>query len=221
VQQTPAGEAAPICPHRGCASPLDVSGHHAVTCKHGPDVMARHHQLARCVAQYCAAAGLQAVAEQGGTRGHDASRPADVLVSPWPGGKPAAFDLTVRSPHRQDIVHLAGLHGGAAAARGEADKHARNDAKCQVAGWVCIPLAVETYGSWGAEATTALRELAGFSAMRSGVSKSHATTELFGRLGVALARSIGNACLARCSFGLGAEAVHDAVHPGRDRGRGG
>ena len=32
---------------------------------------------------------------------------------------------------------------------GEARKHRANDPKCSGLGWVCIPLAVETYGNWG------------------------------------------------------------------------
>ena len=31
-------------------------------------------------------------------------------------------------------------------------KHAANDTRCQELGWLCIPLALETYGNWGKEA---------------------------------------------------------------------
>ena len=34
----------------------------------------------------------------------------------------------------------------------EVRKHGVNDRKCAELGWVAIPLAVETYGCWGAEA---------------------------------------------------------------------
>ena len=39
-------------------------------------------------------------------------------------------------------------------------KHNANDAKCTELGWVCIPLAVETYGYWGAEAQGSISRLA-------------------------------------------------------------
>ena len=35
-----------------------------------------------------------------------------------------------------------------------------NDPKCQELGWVCVPLAVETYGNWGREAHTTFTHLA-------------------------------------------------------------
>ena len=43
-----------------------------------------------------------------------------------------------------------------AAAASEQRKHIANDPKCQELGWVCVPLAVKTYGNWGREAHTTL-----------------------------------------------------------------
>ena len=39
-------------------------------------------------------------------------------------------------------------------------KHGVNDCKCAELGWVAIPLAVETYGCWGAEAQSTISRLA-------------------------------------------------------------
>ena len=41
---------------------------------------------------------------------------------------------------------------GAAAEAAERKKHTANDPKCAELGWVCVPLAVETYCNWGEEA---------------------------------------------------------------------
>ena len=41
---------------------------------------------------------------------------------------------------------------GSAALAAEVRKHNANDAKCSELGWTCIPIVVETYGCWGAEA---------------------------------------------------------------------
>ena len=60
-------------------------------------------------------------------------------------GKPAAFDLTVVST----TFNEAGARSGSAAGKAEVRKYNANDAKCTELGWVCIPLAVETYGCWG------------------------------------------------------------------------
>ena len=74
---------------------------------------------------------------------------ADVLVQGWDRGKPAAFDITVTSPLTPATLRDASTSSGAAAHAAECRKHSTNDARCQ---WMCIPLAVETFGNWGKEA---------------------------------------------------------------------
>ena len=74
------------------------------------------------------------------------SRPADILVPNWMIGKPAAFDLTVVSLLNSNALNEVGAIGGSAARKAEARKHNSNDHKCRELGWVCIPLAIETYG---------------------------------------------------------------------------
>ena len=77
------------------------------------------------------------------------TRPVDVLVVDWERGRPAAWDVTVASPLTPALLNEAGMTAGAAAAASEQRKHIANDPKCQELGWVCVPLAVETYGNWG------------------------------------------------------------------------
>ena len=79
------------------------------------------------------------------------SRPADVLVRDWITGRFAAFDFTVSSPLSVAslIINQACITSGFAALSAETRKHKANDPKCSELGWVCVPLAVETYGNWG------------------------------------------------------------------------
>ena len=100
----------------------------------------------------------------------------------WDLGKPAAFDLTVASPLNQSILNEACVTAGSSARVSEQRKHASNDVKCSELGWSCIPLAVETYGCWGAEARLHLSRLASRLAARLNCSKLHATSTLYGRL---------------------------------------
>ena len=57
--------------------------------------------------------------------GHDKcnTRPADVMVSHWSLGKPAAFDLTVASPLNPFILSEAGVKAGSAALKAVRRKH--------------------------------------------------------------------------------------------------
>ena len=140
----------PFCPDIA----LDPLGHHAVSCRHGGDVVIRHNRLRNIITDMCRCAHLSVRVEvdRGLLGSHDYTRPADVLVDGWDRAKPAAFDVTVTSPLIPVTLNEASIHKGAAALAAETRKHAVNDARCQALGWSCIPLAVETFGKWGREA---------------------------------------------------------------------
>ncbi|KAL5508829.1 hypothetical protein EMCRGX_G004082 [Ephydatia muelleri] len=151
-------------------------------------------------------AGVGGQTEAGSGLGHDErrTRPADVLVPNWDLGKPAAFDLTVASPLNQSILNEACATAGSSPRVSEQRKHASNDVKCSELGWSCIPLAVETYGCWGAEARLHLSRLASRLAARLNCSKSHATSTLYGRLNLVLVRANARALLSR-AYGVGSD----------------
>ena len=72
-----------------------------------------------------------------------------------------------------------------------------NDPKCRELGWVCIPLAVESYGCWGEEAHSSFSRLAARLALQLQCSKSKATTTIYQRLNLTLVRCNARAMLSR------------------------
>ena len=78
--------------------------------------------------------------------------------------------------------------------RPEQLKHANNDSKCAFLGWLCLPLAVDTYGRWGEDAHSAFSTLAGSLAVTMKVSVSIAVNSIYGLI---LARQNARALLAR------------------------
>ena len=82
----------------------------------------------------------------------------------------------------------------------EVRKHGVNDRKCAELGWVAIPLAVETYGCWGAEAQSTISRLASRLAIQLQCSKSKAITTIYQRLNVTLVRANARALLSRSGF---------------------
>ena len=178
---------------------LDPLGHHAITCKHGGDVVSRHNKLSDVFEECCRRANVSAQVEVGSGFGHDKrnTRPADVLVANWSLGKPAAFDLTVTSPLNPSILSEAGVMAGSAAKVAECCKHDMNDPKCSELGWKCTHLALETYGCWGVEARETLSCLATRLAIPMRCTKSQATAAIYGRLSLTLVRSCARALLSR------------------------
>ena len=78
---------------------LDPLGHHAVTCRHGGDVVIRHNRLQDDIFDLCRHAHLSVRLEKGNglTRDLDHTRPADILIARSDRGKPAALDITITS----------------------------------------------------------------------------------------------------------------------------
>ena len=179
--------------------PSHALGHHALTCKHRGDVVSRHNRLRDVLLESCRLACLGPQVEVGSGLEHEGhrTRPADILIPHWDLGKPAALDLTVTSTLNSSTLMEAGVTSGSAALAAEVRKHNANDAKCSELGWSCIPIAVETYGCWGAEAMQTLSCLASRLATRGNCSKSHATCLLYGRFSLTLMRANARALLSR------------------------
>ena len=119
------------------------------------------------------------------------TRPADVL----------AANFSVTSPLTSSNLPEASVTAGSAAFAAEERKHKANDSKCAELGWVCIPIAVETYGCWGTEAKWALSQLTSRLATRQNCPKSASVT--------ALVRANLRALLSR--------AISDTVMPDQAR----
>ncbi|KAL5483977.1 hypothetical protein EMCRGX_G020399 [Ephydatia muelleri] len=185
----------PLCPDTA----LDPLGHHAATCRHGGDVVARHNRLRDIFANFCRRAHLSVQVEVGYglARDHINSHPADILVQGWDRGKPAAFDVTVTSPLTPVSLNNASASVGAAAYAAECRKHAANDTRCQELGWLCIPLAVETYGNWGKEAQSVFSRLASLLSISQAIPKPKMLSEIYSRLNMSLVRSVARAIMGR------------------------
>ncbi|KAL5474062.1 hypothetical protein EMCRGX_G028636 [Ephydatia muelleri] len=197
---TARGSSCSLCP--GLA--LDRLGNHATTCKRGGDVVTRHNHLRNVIVEFCHHSHLGVRVESGSGITPDLSRtwPADVLVLNWERGKHAALDITMTSSLIPSILTAASLSEGAAAEEVEVRKHRANDPKCSELGWVCIPLAVETYGNWGREAQSTFSRLASHLAIITSSHKSKVLTELYSRLNFTLVWAVARVLLARCAPSL-------------------
>ena len=112
----------------------------------------RHNLLRNAVYEACRQASLSVCLEAGGGLGKDKASlvqliywsliPVVLLVL-------LTISLLLLNP---SIISEAGVSAGMAAKAAEVRKHSKYDVKCSELGWRCTPLAVETYGAWGAEA---------------------------------------------------------------------
>ena len=166
----------PFCP--GVA--LDSLSHHAVSCRHGGGTVIGRNKLRDIIADLCRKAHLSVRVEAGHgmCRDNNHSRPADVLVEGWERGQPAALDITVTSPLTPVSLKESIRFAGVAALSAETRKHAANDPKCRELGWMCIPMAVETYGNWGREVQHMFSRLAIYLAIHLSCPKSRVLADI-------------------------------------------
>jgi hypothetical protein len=199
------GEVCSLC----LEQPLDVLGHHHITCSKGGFVTQRHNRLRDCLHALCSFAGMSPLKEQGASHGN-MSRPADLLVPNFSLAKAAAFDFVVCSPLVQMNVDAAGAID--VVDKAAVTKHTNNDAKCDALGWKCVPLAVDTYGRWGSEAQASFSSIASHLSVTTKTSLSAATNSIYSALGIVLARFNARAILAhRFRFDFGAREVRQSV----------
>eukprot|EP00731_Ephydatia_muelleri_P031396 Em0022g910a len=125
------------------------------------------------------------------------TRPADILLSNWFLGKPAALDVSITSPLNPLTLLEAGVLTKSAAQVTEARKHQANDPKCSELGWVCVPMVAESYGAWGDEASSIISSIASRLATSTCKSKSVVLNDIYGRLNVHLVRANATAILSR------------------------
>jgi hypothetical protein len=191
-----ANSSCPYCPEKM----LDAAGHHALTCRCGPDIVHRHNKLRDCFNAACRSALLNPQLEQGSRQGSQ-TRPADIFIPVWTLGQPAAIDLTVVHPLNPEYIS----NGASTATEecleaAEERKNAVNGQKCKELGWQCVPMAVTVYGVWGPEARITIKRVASRIAVREQRHCGEVLTAIYQQLGIVLARCTARAILARLAI---------------------
>ena len=195
----------PVEHEHSCAIPLVkkpiVKGHHAqlpslyflpviiiiIKCSH-LQIWWRyglpHNKIRDILVETCRRAHIGVQVEVGNnlTHDHNKTRPADILLSNWFLGKPAALDVSITSPLNPLTLLEAGVLAKSAAQVTEARKYQANDPKCSELGWVCVPMVAESYGAWGDEASSIISSIASRLATSTCKSKSVVLNDIYGWL---------------------------------------
>ena len=82
------------------------------------------------------------------------------------------------------------------------EKHDKYDDKCAELGWICIPLAVDSYGQWCDEAHHSFHQIATRLSTRTKVSFSSALSSIYNTLNIVLVRQNALSILSKRSLPL-------------------
>ena len=181
-----------------CSSPIDVYGDHQVGCRGNRDLIRRHDAVRDVLYAAAQSAALAPRKEMPSLIPGSSSRPADIFLPQWKGGRPVALDITVISSLQEQTLNNASLVQGSALGVAEAQKLSAHAADCHRVGVQFIPLAVEALGGWSPTASNIIGHVSRLLALRLGQDLSTTCQHLFQRLSVALWR--GNAAMwaTRC-----------------------
>ena len=122
----------------------------------------------------------------------DQSRPGDIYHPDFHLGRPAYFDLSVRSTTQSAVIFSASSQAGVAAAVGEIAKDNQyQDNQYQDIvndNGDFIPLVCETFGVWSPYALSILESIADRTTVRNGLPRKFARRQLLQQLSVTLWR---------------------------------
>jgi hypothetical protein len=192
------------CPQ--CYGILDAHSLHASTCVAGGEKTLRHTAVRDALCKWAERAGLQPEKERPGLLlpqrpedvGTQNRRPADIFL-PSLHGSPAALDLAITAPQRQDVVVQGATSALAAASAYAASKAAYlNTAQlCSQQGVNFVPLVAESTGAWDRVAGQLLLQIACSAAARTGDDSAALHSDLLQELSVLIRSHRARAVLRR------------------------
>ena len=165
-----------------------------------------HHAARNQVGRMCSAAGLSPELEKPNmlppdphVPGNNLRRPADVYLPNWRGGAPAALDLAVASPQRQDAPLLVASRPDGAVRAYEEHKrtHLNTALECERQGVTFVPVVAEPTGGWGPSGMSALIRLAHLAAPKLGLTAGEALQQSLQQLCTVIRRAKAKAILRR------------------------
>lgn len=180
---------APMCaPHTCvCGQLVDSSGVHGLVCRKSAGRHARHNAVNDLIKRALASANVPSVLEPTSLCRDDGKRPDGLTVLPWANGRCLVWDFTCPDTLAASHINRAVLNPGAVANDAESRKASKY--RSLSATYTFTPVAVETLGPLGDEASKFFRDIGNRIATATSEQRSHQF--LMQRLSVAIQR--GNA----------------------------
>ena len=181
------------CPACGKPSAADPMGDHQVGCGGNGDRIHRHDALRDALFAATQSAALAPRKEVPSLIPDSVSRPADIFLPNWCGGRPAALDVTVISTMQPLTQAGAAAEPGFALGVAVARKMAAHNSDCHGIGVSFLPIVAETLGGWSPDSIAQIARIGRLAVQRLDIPPATAVRHLFQRLSIILWK--GNATL--------------------------
>lgn len=140
-----------------CGTRVLPDGRHGLSCKKSAGRHSRHHAVNDIIARTLRSIGIPAILEPPGLLRGDGKRPDGTTLIPWSGGRSMLWDFTCPDTLAPSHLHKTTVLAGAAASEAEARKTLKYSDFLHSHKF--IPVAVETLGVWGPQATELITDL--------------------------------------------------------------
>ena len=181
-----------------CGHPSDIYGDHAVGCASRGERISRHNHLRDALFATAVSSHLGPYKEERSLLPGVSSRPADIMLPHFAGGKHLAIDVTVVSSLQAALVEGASNEPGFALQHRHREKWLKYGDACRSEGIHFLPLCVEVLGGWGqGEGEGIIRQLGSCLARVGGHDEGQTIRHLFQRLGILLMRGNSQLILSR------------------------
>ena len=171
-----------------CGAMVESNGLHGLSCKDRYlGKKSRHDEINNFLKRALVQARIPAINEPSNLSRKDGKRPDGLTLTTWKAGKCLIWDATVADTLCESYVNSCAKNPGAAA---ETREKVKNSHYKELANDYCfIPVAVETFGSWGQEGYKLVKEIGKKVMEETGERRS--TFYLFQNISISIQR--GNA----------------------------
>ena len=178
-----------------CGASVDKLGHHGLSCRRSAGRQLRHSLLNDTIQRALQSAGVQSVREPPGLLRTDGKRPDGSTLVPWSRGRCLIWDATCPDTVAPSYVTRSADEAGTAATTSETKKISKYVALSDRHEFV--PVAIETFGTWGERGLSFINEVGKRVAAVSGDNRS--TAFLKQRMSLAIQRGNAAAVLGTLS----------------------
>jgi len=140
-----------------CGKTVAVDGHHGLSCRFGSGRHSRHNQVNDLLCRAITKSGTLATREPHSLCTGSGKRPDGVTQVPRSRGRCLAWDATCPDTFADSHIQASSTRAGSAAALAEATKSQKYSDI--TTGVDFVPVAIETSGTWGEQASDLVREI--------------------------------------------------------------
>ena len=150
----------PLChPHKcQCSSEVNKSGHHGLSCQRAGGRIPRHSQANDLIKRALGSAQIPSIREPPGLSRDDGKRPDGLTLLPWSQGHSLIWDYTCSDTLCTSHVQQTSQEAGKSAIQAEKKKLAKYQQLLN-SGYLVMPVATETMGSWAPMALSFIKDI--------------------------------------------------------------